>query len=101
MTNGINSINGINGIFDKQIGLKKTDFKSTENFTDVLNNALNQVVNDVKSADDLSNKLATGDVKDLHQVMIAMEKADLGVQLTVQVRNKIVEAYQEIMRMQV
>jgi flagellar hook-basal body complex protein FliE len=37
----------------------------------------------------------------LHQVMIASEKADIALQFTVQIRNKILEAYQEIMRMNV
>jgi len=69
-------------------------------FTDYLNQAINEVVDDVKVAKELSDKLATGEVKDLHQVTIAMEKAELGLQLTVQVRNKIIEAYQEVMRMQ-
>jgi flagellar hook-basal body complex protein FliE len=43
----------------------------------------------------------TGEVEDLHQVMIAMEKASLSFQMTMQVRNKIIDAYQEIMRMQI
>jgi flagellar hook-basal body complex protein FliE len=42
----------------------------------------------------------TGESQDLHTTVIAMQKADLSFQLMMQVRNKIVEAYQEIMRMQ-
>ena len=45
--------------------------------------------------------MLTGKPVDLHQVMIAAEQAGLALQLTVQVRNKIIEAYQEISRMQV
>ena len=52
-------------------------------------------------ADDLAVKLATGDVEDVHKAMIAMNKAKLALDFTIQVRNKVVEAYQEIMRMQV
>ncbi|WP_132768514.1 flagellar hook-basal body complex protein FliE [Tepidibacillus fermentans] len=70
-------------------------------FSEILKNALNQVETDIKTSNDLVKKVSTGDIQDLHQVMIATEKANLGLQLTVQVRNKIVEAYQEIMRMQV
>ena len=70
-------------------------------FSEILNNALNQVETDIKTANQLNTKVAVGDVQDLHQVMIATEKANIGLQLTVQMRNKIVEAYQEIMRMQV
>ncbi|WP_339063329.1 flagellar hook-basal body complex protein FliE [Tepidibacillus marianensis] len=70
-------------------------------FSEVLKSALSQVESDINTSNDLVNKVSTGDVQDLHQVTIATEKANLGLQLTVQVRNKIVEAYQEIMRMQV
>lgn len=52
-----------------------------------------------KEADGAAVDLATGGSVDIHDVMIAFQKADLGMQLAVQVRNKLVEAYQEIMRM--
>lgn len=45
--------------------------------------------------------LMTGDVKGLHEVVLAMEKSNVSFQFMTQVRNKVVEAYQEIMRMQV
>jgi len=52
-------------------------------------------------ADQAIEALATGEVKDIAQTMIAVEKANLSFQLMTQVRNRIVEAYQEVMRMQV
>ncbi len=52
-------------------------------------------------ADELVNGLASGDAVEIHQAMIAMQKASTALQFTIQVRNKIIEAYQEIMRMQV
>lgn len=52
-------------------------------------------------ADKLSNEAAVGGDVDLHDVMISAEKAGVALQLTLQVRNKLVEAYQEVMRMQV
>ena len=63
--------------------------------------ALGQVNNLQQQADDMAVKLATGDVEDVHKAMIAMNKARLAFDFTLQVRNKVVEAYQEIMRMQV
>jgi len=45
--------------------------------------------------------LIAGESKNLHETMIAMEKADISFRLMMGVRNKIIEAYQEIMRMQV
>jgi flagellar hook-basal body complex protein FliE len=52
-------------------------------------------------ADATAVTMAAGGPVDLHDVMIASEKAALGFQLALQLRNKVVEAYQEIMRMQV
>lgn len=52
-------------------------------------------------ADEASKKLATGKVEDIAPVVIAAEKASIALQLTVQVRNKVIDAYSEIMRMQV
>ncbi len=72
-----------------------------EDFKEMLDNAID-TVNDLQSnADQLTQKLATGELKDLHQVMIAVEEVNIALQLTMQIRNKIVEAYQEVMRMQV
>ena len=48
----------------------------------------------------MTEALASGQAPDLHSVTIAAEKATLSFQLAVQVRNKALEAYQEIMRMQ-
>ena len=59
-------------------------------------------VNDLQAtANDQATKLATGEVSNVEDVVIAMEKADLALQLTVQVTQKAVEAYREISRMQV
>jgi flagellar hook-basal body complex protein FliE len=53
------------------------------------------------NADKLANQLATGELTDIHTYMAAATKAELAVQMTVAIRDKAVEAYQEIMRMQV
>jgi flagellar hook-basal body complex protein FliE len=52
-------------------------------------------------ADDSSLKLATGEPVDIHEVMLNTEQASLGFQVALQVRNKLVDAYTEIMRMSV
>jgi flagellar hook-basal body complex protein FliE len=59
---------------------------------------VNQLQNESNAA---VEKLATGQEKDIHNTMIAMEKASVSFHLTMQVRNKMIEAYQEVMRMQV
>lgn len=80
------------GASPTQVG---TDFSKT------LSNAINQVNTAHLEADKKSQDLATGRTQNLHDVMIAMEKADLSLRLMVQVRNKMIEAYQEIIKMQV
>jgi flagellar hook-basal body complex protein FliE len=52
-------------------------------------------------ADDLAVKAATGDLNDVHDYMIAATEASVATELTVAVRNKAVESFNEIMRMQV
>ncbi len=72
-----------------------------KSFGEFLTNALgevNQLQNDSAKA---SFDLAAGKLQDVSQVTIATEKATIALQLTMQVRNKIVDAYQEVMRMQV
>ena len=70
-------------------------------FGEVLRDALNNVNTLQKNAEQASMNLAAGRVDDVAQVAIATEKASLALQLTVQVRNKVLDAYQEVMRMQV
>ncbi|MFO7861559.1 MAG: flagellar hook-basal body complex protein FliE [Desulfosalsimonas sp.] len=62
---------------------------------------LNETAQNLKKADQAILEANTGGSTDLHDVMVAMEKADISLRLAVQVRNKAVDAYQEIMRMQV
>lgn len=70
-------------------------------FGESLVDAIRQV-NDLQlQADEMSRALAAGQAAELHQVMLAAEKANLSLQFTLQVRNKVIEAYQEIMRVQV
>ncbi|MDD3706481.1 MAG: flagellar hook-basal body complex protein FliE [Clostridiaceae bacterium] len=70
-------------------------------FTDFLNNALNDVNKLQIESEQLNQAFAMGLNDNIHQVMIASEKADIALQFTIQVRNKVLEAYQEIMRMPV
>jgi flagellar hook-basal body complex protein FliE len=69
-------------------------------FGDVLSNAVNGVEQLHTSAQQQVTQLAEGDRQDIHSVMIAVEKADVAFQLMMQVRNKIVNAYQEVSKMQ-
>lgn len=59
------------------------------------------VDSNVGAAEASLQKLASGQPIELHEVMITLEQARIGVQTLIQVRNKVVEAYQELMRMQI
>jgi flagellar hook-basal body complex protein FliE len=70
------------------------------NFASALANGLEQVQDAQTKADDLAVKAATGSLTDVHDYMIASSEASLATQLTVAVRNKALDAFNEIMRMQ-
>ncbi len=70
-------------------------------FTDFLNNAISDVNKLQLESEQLNEAFAMGMNDNIHQVMIAAEKADIALQFTMQIRNKILDAYQEIMRMPV
>lgn len=70
-------------------------------FQSMLQSALDQVQTFEARADEAARQLVVGKAEDIHQVVIASEKATLGLQLAIAVRNKVLEAYLEIMRMQV
>lgn len=80
---------------------KSTDMSSGVSFSEFLNDAVSNVNKLQLEAEALNEAFAMGRNDNLHQVMIAAEKADIALQFTIQVRNKILEAYQEIMRMPV
>jgi len=69
-------------------------------FGSVLKGAMEQVGNLDHDASQQIGELLQGDRQDIHNVMIAVEKADVTFQLMMQLRNKIVNAYQEISKMQ-
>jgi flagellar hook-basal body complex protein FliE len=69
-------------------------------FGDTLKNAINQVNELSDSSNQEVTQLVQGDRQDVHNVMIAVEKADIAFQLMMQVRNKIVSAYQEVSKLQ-
>lgn len=77
-----------------------TPAEMTQNFGQFLQNAIDSVGAQEKNVHKMNDKYLIGEV-DVTQVLIASEKAQLSLQLTTQVRNKVVEAYQEIMRMQI
>jgi flagellar hook-basal body complex protein FliE len=98
----IQKTNPIQQLKELESKLGSADRKpGNENFTSVLNEALSEVDQAQKASDKQIQKVVSGDVQDVHSAMIAMQKADLSFQMMMQVRNKLIEAYHEVMRMQV
>lgn len=78
-----------------------TSSEAQKNFGTFLKEAIeNTNVQQIES-DNLTQKLVLGEQVDLHEVMIAAQKASITLNTTMEVRNKVVEAYQEIIRMPV
>lgn len=75
--------------------------QNDKSFGKILTNALTEVNTLQKDTEKSAIDLVTGRLQDISQVTIAAEKASVALQLTMQVRNKAIDAYQEIMRMQV
>jgi flagellar hook-basal body complex protein FliE len=70
-------------------------------FKDLLLNSISEVQQLQTQADQAIKDLAAGEVEDVSQALIAVEKADIAFSTMMQMRNKIIEAYQEVMRMSV
>lgn len=70
-------------------------------FSKMLDESIQQVNQDQLEANAAVKDLVAGRTKNIHEALLALEKADLSMKLMMQVRNKALEAYKEVMRMQV
>lgn len=94
-SNVINNDLNTNGVSDA-----KNNSDSGKSFMDILGEKLNEVNDKQVQADNVTQSYIKGDESDISNVMISTEEAKMSLEMAVQVRNKIVEAYQEISRMQ-
>ncbi|MCA1064522.1 flagellar hook-basal body complex protein FliE (plasmid) [Rossellomorea sp. AcN35-11] len=99
MDNGINKVNGI--INPTPVKHSKRVGEIHENFGQTLNQAIQKVNHSQLQSDEILVKFVSGEVTNIHDVMIATQKAGITRQLTIEVRDKAVDAYKEIMRMQI
>ena len=72
-----------------------------QSFADTLEKFVDEVNSLQTRMDESIEKMATGEIEDVHQVMIAVEQANTAMEFMLEIRNKIIEAYQEVMRMPV
>ncbi len=99
MNNQISRVSqGIAPDIDQQ---KKISGESGVSFDETLKQFVTDVNSLQNQASESIEKLATGEIEDVHQVMIAVNEASTAMEFMLEIRNKIVEAYQEIMRMSV
>lgn len=99
---GINSVSQMVRPFETKVPTSTpTPYEAQKSFSSVLKQSIENLNKTQLQSDAMTEKMARGENVDLHQVMIASQKASITLQATMEVRNKVVEAYQEMMRMQV
>jgi len=93
----------IDGVFPSSLEKVAKEKKAAENpiadFKKILNESIGEVNDQLVQAEADTREMIVGK-KDIHQAMISMERASISMRLLIQVRNRIITAYEEIMRMQ-
>ncbi len=104
ITNGLSGLSGVTGVANGPGGLGSVSGPAAGSgggFGSMLTDAISSLNDSQNTAASDSVALATGKASDVTSVVTDVEKANLEMQLAVQVRNKAVDAYEEIMRMQI
>ncbi len=101
LTNNLHGIDGLNNALD--VGKRKTllNAQNAPSFDETLKGFIKDVNHMQNHADKSIEKMVAGEITDVHQVMVAVEEANTAFGLMMELRNKMLDAYQEIMRMQV
>ena len=89
---------------DSNINLNQTKFNKnngSENFADVLKKEIDNTNNALLNAEKLEDGIATGKVKDLASATITIQKAELQMKMMLEVRNKAISAYKELLKTQI
>ncbi|MCY6483679.1 flagellar hook-basal body complex protein FliE [Clostridium aestuarii] len=88
-------------IYSKNETKEKSKLSNGSGFANVLKEKLDEVNNKQLTAEKTTEAFVKGEDVDIHEVMVKTAEADMALKLTVQIRNKLVEGYQELNRMQV
>ena len=75
--------------------------KMEASFADMIKNTIEQATKTEQQSNMAIERLQSGEAKNLHEVMIAVEEADISLKMLVQFRNKAMQAYDDIMRLQI
>ena len=97
----ISGINGISNIFNKNSVQKPNENTPNESFASMLNNAINEVNDTQVDGYKAMENIATGKVENLQEAVSKIEQAELSLKLALEVKNKAMGAYKQIMSMQV
>lgn len=98
----MNTVNSITSILPQTVKPDVSEVgQASSGFGDILKNIVDKVNETQAAGDQATRSLQGGDAKHLHEVMIAVEEADISLRMLVQMRNKALTAYEEIMRMQI
>lgn len=98
MQNSIDKISSLNKIVNTTVD--KTEASNTD-FSKILKESLEEVNDTQVKGDRAMADIATGEVKDLHQAAIAINKAEMSMKVMLEIRNKALNAYKEIARTQI
>jgi flagellar hook-basal body complex protein FliE len=98
---GISGLSGIGALPLPPLSSPAASTAAKPDFSSMVAQGLEKLQATQANSDNLAVKATTGDLTDIHEYMIASNQATVATQLTVAVRNKAVEAFTEIMRMQV
>lgn len=101
MSIAISSVSNIAPVTGTQSVATISPSKSTGSFASALEGAIQSVEQPGQQADQAIQNFLNGDGEELHNVALTVQKASLAFDLGMQVRNKIVSAYQEVMKMQI
>jgi flagellar hook-basal body complex protein FliE len=93
-------ISQIEGMFPKLPSLNKLGKNEDKKFGNVISEFINSVNMEQQNADKLTTDFIEGKNVELHQVMVATEKAKTSLELLMQIRNKAIDMYKELTRMQ-
>lgn len=102
--NGPIEIQGFQRPGQSEVNPQKPELKAGEtkdSFADMLSRAVGSVDDTMKASEQSIQDFATGKTENVHDVMINMQRAQLSFQMMTEIRNKAIETYQEISRMQI
>ncbi len=97
----MNSISGISGQSQNLIPSSNGVKGAEKDFKDTMSDYLSDVNGLIQDAGSKAKQMVNGEITDIHDVMIAGQKASIALEMVVEIRNKLIESYHEFMRMQV